>query len=100
MFGDHEIFRLVIELVRAGKKDAAAKMAESLPKNRGYFQEMRNAVPQLIHAGELDLPFQILASFKPITLADQVIIEFKWFINLEISNAYTFMLTHVDLDKP
>jgi hypothetical protein len=64
---------------------------------------MRNAIPQIIHAGELDLPFDILASFKAPTLADQVdsdqfsflfckcIICFSFVLILqEIVTAFTF----------
>ena len=47
-------------------------MTEALPRTRGFFQEMRNAMPQVIFAGETDLAFQILTSFKAPTLADQV----------------------------
>ncbi len=54
------------------QQEAAAKFAQAFPRSRGFFQELRNAVPQMIFAGELDLSFSILASFKPPNLADQV----------------------------
>jgi hypothetical protein len=33
---------------------------------------MRNAIPQMVFAGETDLPFKVLAEFKMPALSDQV----------------------------
>lgn len=66
---DHDYFNLILELIRSGQRESAVLASEKLPKKTGYFQELRNAVTQMIFAGEIDLPFEILANFRPPVLA-------------------------------
>ena len=64
IFTDKDLLELVIELVRAGKTPAAEKVAEMLPKNRGFYQEMRNHIPDLIRLGETEIPYQLVSTFS------------------------------------
>ncbi len=61
---DHALFQLILELARIGKVDAARELIPRLPKKSGFFQEMRNIVPQLIFADAADLAFEIFSSTK------------------------------------
>ena len=67
-------FSLWPNVLDFSQQDGAAKIAARLPRTRGFFQEMRNAIPQMIFAGEVDLSFEIMTSFKTPALSNQVII--------------------------
>lgn len=45
-FSDNDIFEMMIEFIRAKKTEAARELLERLPRKRGLFQEMRNAIPR------------------------------------------------------
>jgi pentatricopeptide repeat protein len=63
-FNDSDYFSLIVVLIRKGFKEGAVELSTALPKKSGFFQEMRNALPQMILAGEVDLPFSILSEFQ------------------------------------
>jgi hypothetical protein len=69
---DHDLFRIAIELIRAKNLEGARQAVNSVPKSRGFFQEMRNAVPQMIFAGDVDLAFDTLKDFRTPTISDEV----------------------------
>ena len=69
---DHEYFKLIVLLLKKGNKNEAANIASTLPKKRGFFQEMRNFIPAMISSGELELPFKILEEFSfPTSLGSE-----------------------------
>jgi pentatricopeptide repeat protein len=59
---DRGIFDLMVTLIQSGKADDAQKLMDKLPQRTGYFQEMRNVVPQLVFEGQTDLAFSIFAN--------------------------------------
>ena len=63
-FSDNEYFKLIILLLEKNEKEAASEIADKLPKNRGFFQEIRNAIPSMIATGEIELPYKIYKSFQ------------------------------------
>ena len=63
-FSDNEYFKLIILLLEKDEKQAASEIADKLPRNRGFFQEIRNAVPSMIATGEIELPYKIFESFQ------------------------------------
>ena len=92
---DHELFKLIILLLNKGDKELANEVASMLPKKRGFFQEMRNFIPAMISAGELELPFNILSKFAlPPTLGSEGHSESSredhglFFLNAMIKNEY------------
>ena len=92
---DHELFKLIVLLLNKGDKELANEVASILPKKRGFFQEMRNFIPAMISAGELELPFKILSSFAlPPTLGSEGHSESSredhglFFLNAMIKNEY------------
>ena len=64
-FTDQEYLKLIVLLSEKGEKAAAHEIVEKLPKNRGFFQEMRNFIPTMIASGELELPYRIFEGFSP-----------------------------------
>ena len=69
---DHEYFKLIVLLLKKGNKNEAANIASTLPKKRGFFQEMRNFIPAMISSGELELPFKIIEEFSfPTSLGSE-----------------------------
>ena len=70
---DHTYFRLILELVKAGHVDYAKEVVDKLPRKTGFFQEMRNVVPQLIFEGHPDFAFEIFSNAQkeqPFTRTD------------------------------
>ncbi len=63
-FSDHDYFSLILALVRANQTEAAEEVADMLPKKRGFFQELRNFLPQIVFAGQEDLAFSIFKAFR------------------------------------
>jgi len=61
---DADIFSVILGCVKGGlHKEAASELVPLTPKKAGYFQAMRNAVPQLIHAGAVDIAVDIFLEF-------------------------------------
>ena len=63
-FSDNEYFKLIILLLEKNEKEAASEIADKLPRKRGFFQEIRNAIPSMIATGEIELPYKIFKSFE------------------------------------
>jgi len=61
---DGDIFQIVVGLCEAGLETEAQEMLKSLPRRRGYFQEMRSAIPQIIFTGCVDVALDVFLSFK------------------------------------
>jgi leucine-rich PPR motif-containing protein len=56
---DVDIFNVMIGCCRGGLQEKAGELMGRLPKKAGYFQKMRNAVPQIVHAGGVRLATDI-----------------------------------------
>ena len=50
-FTDRDLLGLIVEVIKSGKQSAQLpqKLCDLLPKNRGFFQEMRNHIPEMIY---------------------------------------------------
>ena len=70
-FNDRDLLGLIVEVIKSGKQSAELpqKLCDLLPKNRGFFQEMRNHIPEMIYHGELEVPYHLVSTF---TLPPQV----------------------------
>ena len=70
-FTDRDLLGLIVEVIKSGKQSAELpqKLCDLLPKNRGFFQEMRNHIPEMIYHGELEVPYHLVSTF---TLPPQV----------------------------
>ena len=65
---DGDVFEIIHALCEAGLEIEAREMVGKLPKKRGYFQEMRSALPQIIFTGCIDVALEIFFAFKVITI--------------------------------
>lgn len=63
-FDDHDVFQIVVALVKRNEIEAAKEAIERLPRKSGFFQEVRNVVPRLVNLGQADLAFDLFSSFK------------------------------------
>lgn len=72
---DNDLFRIANELILSNNKEGARKAVDAVPRSRGFFQEMRNAIPKMIFGGDVDLAFDLLKSFKTPTIADEVMYQ-------------------------
>jgi leucine-rich PPR motif-containing protein len=61
---DHDYLQLMLELVRAKKNEEAREIIPMLPKKSGFFQEVRNVIPQLIFENDPDLAFELYSSLN------------------------------------
>ena len=78
VFSDKDFLELIIEMVRAGKTSSAEKLAEMLPKNRGFYQEMRNHIPDMIRLGETEIPYQLVHTFSlPAQVCDHYYLSYQ-----------------------
>ena len=55
---------MIVAFVQNGQTEAARSLAEQLPRRSGYFNIMRNNIPKIIDAGDLELALSLLASFQ------------------------------------
>ena len=91
VFSDKDFLELIIEMVRAGKTSSAEKLAEMLPKNRGFYQEMRNHIPDMIRLGETEIPYRLVHTFS---LPAQVCDHYYW---LRDEQFFLYTLLHITL---
>jgi leucine-rich PPR motif-containing protein len=56
---EHDIFHLVIGLVRAKDVPGAKEALKYLPNKTGFFQLVRNVIPQLLYEGETDFALEL-----------------------------------------
>ena len=62
-FSDQAYLKLIVLLLQKGDIIAANEIVEKLPKASGFFQEIRNFIPNMIDTGELELPYKLYKSF-------------------------------------
>merc|ERR1719431_1604253 len=58
MLDDGDVFNIITACCQGGLADHASSLIPMLPKKAGYFQEMRNALPQIIRTGAVDLAME------------------------------------------
>ncbi|XP_059094066.1 leucine-rich PPR motif-containing protein, mitochondrial-like [Tigriopus californicus] len=63
-FDDHDVFQIVIALVKQNEIQGAQEALQRLPRKSGFFQEVRNVVPRLVNLGQADMAFELFTSFK------------------------------------
>jgi len=63
---DGDVFEIIQALCQGGLEAEAREILGKLPKKRGYFQELRSAVPQIIFTGCINLALEIFFAFKVI----------------------------------
>ena len=61
-FSDMDYFQMILELIKSGEgnKEAAREVLEALPKLAGFLHVMRNNIPAMVFAGELDMPIELI----------------------------------------
>ena len=64
LLDDRSYFDLMLAFTKQGQKEAARTLAESLPRNAGYFNLVRNYGPQFVQFGDHELAFLILQTFR------------------------------------
>ena len=61
---DKDYLEVAVQLVKVKDPETAAKVVDMMPKKRGYFQEIRNAIPDLVRSGETEIPCQLVMNFQ------------------------------------
>ena len=76
-FSDRDYMQLIVQLLSVGQKEAANAIIDAgLPKRRGYFQEIRNAIPAMVFTDELEIPLRILQEFRYV-ISNQAVMEYS-----------------------
>ena len=63
-FSDSDILTIIQSCSQAGLKEEAQSLMEKLPKKRGFFQEVRNSVPQLALHGNVQTAVDLYIGLK------------------------------------
>jgi len=61
--GDGDVFKIIVSCCQSGLQENADKLANALPKKAGFYQEMRNALPEIIRSSAFDIATAIFLDF-------------------------------------